>query len=144
MLRLPAAKLVLLALAIGLAGLAIGSRFRHDEARLYATVPVRLADGTRLNVGKFEVSFAEWMDCYGDGGCTWLPKAGLTPLPGRLPVVGVNAFDVAQYVAWYNWRMGSHYRLPSAQEWQMIAAGVRRTANVKLLEDPRLSWAADY
>jgi formylglycine-generating enzyme required for sulfatase activity len=58
--------------------------------------------------------------------------------------VGVNAFDVAQYIAWYNQHTGSRYRLPSAGEWQMIAAGVRRTATAELFEDPRLSWAADY
>ena len=146
MIALAASKVLVVAVVAGLSGLAITSSIDHrqDAAPAYETVPVKMPGESVLSVGRFEVSFAQWKACHDDGGCKYLPHPGVTPLPGPLPAIGVNHLDVRQYIAWINRRTGKHYRLPSAVEWQAIAAEIPRTSNPKLFSDPRLAWAADY
>jgi formylglycine-generating enzyme required for sulfatase activity len=59
-------------------------------------------------------------------------------------MTGVNRFDVDEYLAWINAKSGHSYRLPTAEEWNVISNGLARRKTKKLFDDPRLAWAANY
>ncbi len=101
---------------------------------------VAMPDGSRLAVSRFEVTTAEWQRCAEAGVCASLPKPQLP----NAPMTGVNAFDVEGYITWLNTETRRHYRLPAADEWQVIASDLPRKSFKKLFDDPRLAWAADY
>ena len=117
-------------------------------------VPVVLdgpADGTAdgpgtartIHVAKFEVTIAEWDRCAADGGCSFTPRRR----PGQggdHPVTGVSWLDVRQYVRWLSAATGREFRLPMEEEWDFLARDVVKRDVVKLWDDPRLAWAADY
>ncbi len=107
-------------------------------------VRVAMPEGHALRVAVHEVTFAQWKLCVDDGGCEHLPNPGVTPLPGAIPVTGINHLDVRQYVAWINRRTGRDLRLPTHDEWQHLARDMPRTTRISTFTDPRLLWAADY
>jgi formylglycine-generating enzyme required for sulfatase activity len=107
-------------------------------------VDVAMPGGATLGVAVHEVTFAQWKLCFDDGGCGHLPVPGLAPLPGAIPVTGVNHLDVRQYLAWINRRTGRSFRLASQAEWQHLSRDMPRTVQVSEFTDPRLFWAADY
>jgi formylglycine-generating enzyme required for sulfatase activity len=107
------------------------------------TVSVTLGNGKLLEVSRFEVTFADWTDCYNDGGCSYLPHQPATA-GGTYSVTGINRFDVDEFTAWINARSDRHWRLPTAREWQELAAELPKPKTRKLFTDPRLAWAADY
>ena len=43
-----------------------------------------------------------------------------------MPMTGVNRFDVEAYVGWVNGQGRLRYRLPTADEWKALAAGLPR------------------
>lgn len=147
MFTLAASKTAAVLLVAGLSGLAVGGLGQQEHTALPAPgamVDVFLPTGDILRVGQFEVSFGDWKICVDEGGCSHLPRPGISPLPGRIPVTGVSQLDVRQYITWLNARTGHRYRLPTATEWDVIARDMPKTANAKAFTDPRLAWAADY
>jgi formylglycine-generating enzyme required for sulfatase activity len=147
MFTLAAFKTVAILAVAGLSGLALGGLDRPWRGPVPlddAMVSVRLPSGETLRAGKYEVSFAAWKECWDDGGCNHLPRPGISPLPGRLPAIGVSLLDVRQYVNWLNTRTGHHYRLPTTAEWAYLARDLPKTTSAKAFTDPRLAWAADY
>lgn len=74
-----------------------------------------------FEIGVYEVTFREWMNCVRDGGCK-----GHTPDDkgwgrGNRPVTNVSYQDTQNYIAWLNRKSGKQYRLPSEAEWEYVA-----------------------
>ena len=100
-------------------------------------------DGGRvLLVSRFEVTVASWRRCFDSGGCSHLLVR--SSASGRLPVTGVNWFDVNEYLDWINAGHGGDLRLPTLAEWRVIARSLAREKPAPLFTDPRLAWAATY
>jgi hypothetical protein len=102
--------------------------------------PVALQNGATISVAQYEVTSAQWQACYDDNACSLAAKAPTNDMP----MVGVNFFDVAEYLTWLNGQSATHYRLPTADEWADVSGGLSRRETEKLFDDPRLAWAADY
>jgi formylglycine-generating enzyme required for sulfatase activity len=132
-------------MAAGLAGLAAGVL---SAAQQPAPVDVTLREvampgGSSLLVMEREVTRREWQACFEAGACDALTAA----IPGSapdMPMTGVNHFDATAYVAWRNAQGGHRYRLPTAEEWTIIAGDHPQKPHRKLFDDPRMAWAADY
>ena len=93
-----------------------------EEGRRHNEGPQRrVRIGEPLAVGVYEVTFAEWDACAGDGGC-----GGYRPDDegwGRRdrPVINVSWDDAQAYVRWLSTETGEEYRLLSASEWEYVA-----------------------
>lgn len=129
-----AALLVALVLGSTIGG---GTRMAPRDLR-----PVSLANGVIIQVSRYEVTIAEWRVCYASGGCSHLPI--VPSAPPNLPVTGLNWFDVGEYIAWANSASGVALRLPTIEEWRVIAGSIPHRVEVLLFTDPRLAWAATY
>lgn len=74
-----------------------------------------------FELGKTEVTFAQWDACVADGGCTHKPKDQGWGR-GQRPVISVSWDDAQAYVAWLNEKTANKgYRLPSEAEWEYAA-----------------------
>ncbi len=78
-------------------------------------------------LGKFEVTFAQWDACSGEGACSHKP-ADQGWGRGRKPVINVSWNDAKQYVAWLTKKTGQPYRLPTEAEWEYAARGTAEAA----------------
>ncbi len=131
--------------AAGLSGLAVATLLgiRQPDDDGLALRAVAMPDGTALLVMSREVTRRDWKACADAGACEDL-TGPITQGSPDMPMTGVNRFDVDAYLAWINGRGAHAYRLPTAGEWQALAAGLPRRDYKKLFDDPRLAWAADY
>jgi formylglycine-generating enzyme required for sulfatase activity len=136
-------KTLVAAAAAGLTALAAASFWQVTPAALEMR-EIAMADGRVVAFAVHEVTQTEWKTCVDDGGCGFLPDEVIALAGKNYPVAGVNALDVAEYVAWINRRTGQSYRLPSSDEWQTAAQELPKPQYKKLFDDPRLAWAADY
>ena len=104
-------------------------------------MPVAIA-GHALQVSRHEVTVASWRQCYAERGCSHLP---VNPSNSdQLPVTDVNWFDVNEYLRWANTRDGGGLRLPTLDEWRVIARSLPHEEPAPRFTDPRLAWAANY
>lgn len=118
----------------------------HDPALLpeMAASPVTLSTGAQLYVQKYEVSVAEWNICHDSGACT----LHLRVRPGQnaemTPATGLSYVDVGEYLGWINDATGAAFRLPTAREWNEMAASVLPNEGDPIFTDPSLTWASAY
>lgn len=105
---------------------------------------VVMPDGHELYVQRFEVTVAEWQTCVTQGGCSLEIRARSDQDPARTPATGLSYVDVQEYVAWINDRTGREFRLPTAAEWNTMAAEVLPEKPDPLFTDPSLTWASAY
>lgn len=73
-----------------------------------------------FELGKYEVTFADWDACIADDGCFHEPDDKGWGR-GRQPVVNVSWKDAQSYVRWLSRSTGQDYRLPSEAEWEYAA-----------------------
>jgi formylglycine-generating enzyme required for sulfatase activity len=109
-----------------------------------AEAPVVLADGTSINVQKYEVTVAEWNRCHAAGVCTLALRAPGNRTPSQTPATGLSYADVSEYIAWINSATRMDFRLPTLAEWELMAAEVMPPVPDPIFTDPELTWASAY
>ncbi len=97
--------------------------------------PGRLADvthllkrkgTTRTMIGKYPVTNAEYAAFVTEKGWTTPPHwrgEGYDPTIANHPVVNVSYEDALAYCEWMSKRTGYRYRLPTREEWELVATG---------------------
>ena len=103
-----------------------------------------LPDGRSIYAQKHEVTVAEWNRCADEGACEVTLRARPDQDPAKTPATGLNYMDVQQYVTWINKRSRHDFRLPTAEEWNVMAAAVLPQKPDPLFTDPSLTWASSY
>ena len=126
-------------------GVALMQRDLDPSLRpLMAEGEIILPDGRELWVQRHEVTIAEWNTCAAEKACALILRARPDQNPAMTPATGLSYTDVQQYVAWINVRTGQHYRLPTAVEWEHMAAPVLPDKPDPIFTDPALTWASAY
>ncbi|SLN58060.1 Formylglycine-generating sulfatase enzyme [Falsiruegeria litorea R37] len=103
-----------------------------------------LPDGRSIYVQKHEVTVTEWNRCADEGACEFTLRARPDQDPAKTPATGLNYMDVQHYVTWINKRSRHNFRLPTAGEWNVMAAAVLPEKPDPLFTDPSLTWASSY
>ena len=83
-------------------------------------IPVHSVTVPAFQLGKYQVTLAQWNACFADGGCN-----GYRPYcwdyGNNLPVRYVSWDDVQSFIGWLNNKTGGTYRLPTEAEWEYAA-----------------------
>ncbi|SEL20233.1 formylglycine-generating enzyme family protein [Roseovarius nanhaiticus] len=106
--------------------------------------PVTLPNGNAIYVQRHEVSVAEWNTCNADGACTLKLRVRPDQDAALTPATGLSYVDVQEYLTWINAKSGHSFRLPTASEWEHMAASVLNHGAEPLFTDPSLTWASTY
>ena len=109
-----------------------------------AAEAVSMPDGRKVYAQKHEVTIAEWNRCAADLACELTLRARPDQDPATTPATGLSYIDVQQYVAWINRKSRHDFRLPTAGEWDVMAAGVLPEKPEPIFSDPALTWASAY
>ncbi len=103
-------------------------------------VDIKTSQGV-LKVAKYETTVGQWRACSKAGKC----KLNIAhDVNDNLPVSGLNWWDVQDYLQWYSSETKTPVRLPTREEWSVIAGEHSPQKAKKLFEDPRMAWAASY
>ncbi len=100
-------------------GCVSGKNCQPDE------LPVNTVNVPDFEIGKYEVTFAEWDVCVADGGCKQKPDTSW----GRdqQPVINVSWNDAQEFVGWLSKKTNKPYRLPTEAEWEYAARAGTKT-----------------
>ncbi|MDO8353002.1 MAG: SUMF1/EgtB/PvdO family nonheme iron enzyme [Aestuariivirga sp.] len=102
---------------------AMGEGSEGLEHLVSVTATQEVAIAAPFAIGRYEITFDEWSQCVGDGGCTSQP-ADENWGRGRRPVINVSFNDIMQqYLPWLSSKTGFTYRLPTEAEWEFAARG---------------------
>lgn len=146
--KLNKASLRLVLLGFAAAGIIGGVLFERgpDAAFLpdLAVSPVVMPDGHAFYAQRHEVTIAEWNRCAAKGACELTLRARPDQDAAATPATGLSYIDVQQYVSWINKKARHDFRLPTAEEWKVMAAPVLPEAPDPLFTDPSLTWASSY
>jgi formylglycine-generating enzyme required for sulfatase activity len=77
--------------------------------------------GRNFEVGRYEVTFAQWDACVAGGGCNGYRPNDEGWGRGNRPVINVSWNDAQAYVQWLSQSTGQRYRLLNAAEWEYAA-----------------------
>ncbi len=77
--------------------------------------------GRNFEVGRTEVTFAQWDACVAGGGCNGYRPNDQGWGRGNRPVINVSWNDAQAYVQWLSQRTEQRYRLPTSAEWEYAA-----------------------
>ncbi|MCC1492037.1 SUMF1/EgtB/PvdO family nonheme iron enzyme [Cognatishimia sp. F0-27] len=133
-----------LAVAAGLGGALMQRGPNPDFLPEFAAKPVILPDGRAIYAQRHEVTIAEWNRCADERICALRLRARPDQAPENTPATGLSYVDVQQYLAWINKKSRHEFRLPTAQEWTVMAAAVLPEKPEPLFTDPSLTWASSY
>ena len=90
-------------------------RDRNEGPQIEVSIPYS------FEIGRFEVTYAEWRDCVEAGGCKGYRPDDNGWGRGDRPVTNVSYQDAQSYIAWLNKSTGKQYRLPTEAEWEYVA-----------------------
>ncbi|MEM9580866.1 MAG: SUMF1/EgtB/PvdO family nonheme iron enzyme [Pseudomonadota bacterium] len=114
------------------------------EMPTMAAEPVLMEDGRKLYVQHYEVTVADWNKCHAAKGCALALRTRPGFDPATTPATGLSYLDVKEYLAWINGVTGHDFRLPTAAEWETMAAPVLPEEPDPIFTDPSLTWASTY
>lgn len=101
----------------------MGAASEGSEQQVSVTGTQEVTITAPFAIGRYEITFDEWGQCVGDGGCTNEP-ADENWGRGRRPVINVSFNDITQqYLPWLSRKTGFTYRLPTEAEWEFAARG---------------------
>ncbi|HLG79712.1 MAG TPA: SUMF1/EgtB/PvdO family nonheme iron enzyme [Bradyrhizobium sp.] len=120
---------------------AAGEFTRSGKVAEAPLVSIRLA--TPLAVMQHQVSSADYQACVDEGACHALDRDVVVALDR--PAVQVSWHDASAYAAWLSRKTGSHYRLPTDQEWARAAGSKFADDGVAIdASNPAQRWIARY
>ena len=80
-----------------------------------------------FEVGKYEITFAQWGMCVQDGGCRGYYPDDQGWGRGNRPVINLSFDQARSYIRWLNRKTGRRYRLLSEAEWEYVARAGQQT-----------------